>query len=95
MKIDLVTSPVPGTDLLFTVSGGVGVTEIRAFIDADLVYQHECADPPCHEMLHIPVHNSRSLLRITATDDAGNADDLVITLPDGGPGSPVPVYDEH
>lgn len=95
MNIDLITQPLPGTDLLFTVSGGSGATDIRVFIDADLVYQHECDDPPCHEMLKIPAYRSGSLLRVTATDDAGNSEDLVVTLPDGSPGSPVPIYEEH
>lgn len=95
MKIDLVTLPAPGTTLCFTVADGRGLTTIRVFIDADLVYQRECDDPPCHEMLNIPPSSAGSLLRITASDAAGNSQDLVYTLPSGQPGSPVPVYEEH
>ncbi|NRQ43138.1 hypothetical protein HRH59_11350 [Rheinheimera sp. YQF-2] len=64
--------PIAGKSFHFTVEGGVGITKIRVFVDSSLELQHDCDDPPCHEMTKIPPRTCGATLKIIATDSDGN-----------------------
>lgn len=71
MEIVIEQAPHVGQDFSFSIIGGIGNTKIEAFIDDILVFQNDCPDPPCHEMLKIPIGKKSSKLRIIAKDSLG------------------------
>ena len=38
------------------------------------MFQHDCDDPPCHEMIMIPPGTRGATLRVIATDSIGNTE---------------------
>jgi hypothetical protein len=71
MNIEALGEPNPGQTFNFTVRGGVGKVTIAAYInESQVVFQTECPDPPCHEMVFIPEYASGQLL-VVATDSSG------------------------
>ena len=52
-----------------------------------LVLQHDCDDPPCHEMAMIPPGTRGSTLRVIATDSVGNSQEIEYQITDSDAGS--------
>ena len=72
MDIEPKHPPMAGQSFHFSVAGGIGITRIEVFVDSSLVHQHDCDDPPCHEMAMIPPGTRGATLRVIATDSVGN-----------------------
>jgi len=72
VDIKSIQLPMAGQPFRFAVKGGVGKTEIRVFVDSKLVHQHDCDDPPCHELAMIPPGTRGATLKIIAIDSIGN-----------------------
>ena len=64
--------PYAGERFLFSVAGATGKTKIEVYIDSARVLEEECPDPPCHEIVRVPVGTRGSVLRILAKDSLGN-----------------------
>jgi hypothetical protein len=72
MVIENQDLPYAGKLFRFTVAGATGKTRIEAYIDTARVLERECPDPPCHEMVRVPVGTRGSVLRIVAKDLLGD-----------------------
>lgn len=82
MDIELRQLPMAGQALNFIVEGGIGITNINVYVDSMLVQQHDCDDPPCHEMVMIPSGTRGATLKIVATDSVGNSHRLEYQIVD-------------
>ena len=71
MEIDSGRLPVEGDQFGFTVVGGVGVTQIEVRLNGRSLFQGKCPDPPCHEMVHLPLGTGGAELVVTAADSGG------------------------
>ena len=87
MDIEARQLPMAGLPLNFSVDGGLGVCNIKVFVDSKLVHQHDCDDPPCHEMVMIPPGTRGATLRIIATDSVGNKEEFISQVGDTGSGA--------
>ncbi len=72
MIIENVGLPVAGKQFDFVIASAVGKTTIELYIDASLILEVDCPDPPCHESIIIPISTRGSMLRIVASDASGN-----------------------
>jgi hypothetical protein len=70
MEIDSGRLPVEGENFKFKVMG-VGVTQIEVWLNGRLIHQHKCPDPPCHEMIYVPLGTGAPELIIIAQDSSG------------------------
>ncbi|XUM23199.1 hypothetical protein ACRAVF_07295 [Bradyrhizobium oligotrophicum S58] len=73
MEIDSGRLPVEGDQFKFTVVGGIGMTQIEVRLNGRTIFQGKCPDPPCHEMIHIPLGTGGAELVVIAQDSGGNA----------------------
>jgi hypothetical protein len=71
MEIDSGRLPVEGENFNFKVIGGLGATEIEVRLNGRLIYQQKCPDPPCHEMVHVPLGTGGAELVVIAQDSSG------------------------
>jgi hypothetical protein len=74
--------PYAGQRFRFVVAGAIGRTTIEAYVDTRRVLEAECPDPPCHEVVLVPVSTRGSVLRLIATDSLGNRIERVFTIAD-------------
>jgi hypothetical protein len=72
--------PCAGEPFRFSVSGANGKMGVEAYIDSILVYEGECPDPPCHEIIDIPNDRINSVLRIIIWDMDGNTAEEEFTI---------------
>lgn len=86
MEIELKQLPIAGQTVNVSVDGGIGITSINVFVDSMLVLQHDCDDPPCHEMVEIPAGTRGSTLKIITTDSVGNSESAEYQISDFDPG---------
>lgn len=86
MDIESMQRPMAGEPFRFAVEGGVGITNIKVFVDSELVHQHDCDDPPCHELAMIPPGTRGATLRIIATDSIGNTKEYEFQVADSDAG---------
>lgn len=73
MEIDTKTLPMAGELFQFDIEEETGQIKVDVYLDSELLFQHDCDDPPCHEMLIIPEHAHGSTLEIRTLDAIGNA----------------------
>lgn len=66
----------------FEVSGGTGPTRMVAHIDRNQVLFKDCDDPPCHEMIFIPLDARGSKVRIMARDVEGHVEEKTFVVVD-------------
>jgi hypothetical protein len=85
MEIDSGRLPVEGQNFNFKVTGGLGVTQIEVRLKGRLIHQHKCPDPPCHEMVHVPLGTGGTELVVIAQDSSGNILErkFFVTKPEG------------
>lgn len=72
--------PYAGERFRFTVARATGKTRIVVYVDTAPILDEECPDPPCHEIVQIPVGTRGSVLRIVATDVSGNTTEREFTI---------------
>lgn len=87
MDIESRHPPMAGQSFNFTVEGGIGISNIKVYVDSKLVHQHDCDDPPCHEMAIIPPGTRGATLRIIAIDSVGNRKELEYQIADSDAGA--------
>jgi hypothetical protein len=74
MDIEGFNDPHAGELFHFVVTGGTRPTHIEVYIDRAQVLSKDCADPPCHEMIAIPVGAKGSEVLVIARDALGNVE---------------------
>lgn len=82
MKIENKGFPYAGKPFLFVVAEATGRTTIEAYVNMRRVLEAECPDPPCHEVVLVPVGTRGSVLRLIATDSLGNRIEREFTIAD-------------
>lgn len=87
MDIEARQPPMAGQSFNFSVDGGLGISNIKVFVDLKLVHQHDCDDPPCHEMVMIPPGTRGATLRIIAMDSVGNKKEFTSQVGDSESGA--------
>jgi hypothetical protein len=85
MKIEAAQAPFAGQFFHFTVLDVAGRTRIKVFVDALQIFDEDCPDPPCHEMVLIPPGTRSSLLRVVAQDLTGATVERKFTVADFSP----------
>ena len=71
MEIGHEDLPYSGESFRFTLSSTTHPVTIKAYVDSALILSEECPDPPCHEIIQIPIGTRGATLRLVATDRAG------------------------
>ena len=66
----------------FEVSGGTRPTRMEARIDRNQVLFKDCDDPPCHEMIFIPLDARGATVRVIARDMDGNVEEKTFRVVD-------------
>lgn len=87
MELNAQGLPMAGQSFYFNVEGGIGKTTINVFVDSKLILQHDCDDPPCHEMAMIPPGTRGATLRVIATDSVGNTQTFEYKVVDSDAGA--------
>lgn len=87
MDIEATQVPMAGDSFNFSVDGGLGSRNIKVFVDLNQIYEQDCDDPPCHEMVMIPPGTRGATLRIIATDSIGNKKEFTSQVGDSGSGA--------
>jgi hypothetical protein len=65
--------PHAGELFRFSVTGATGKTRINLYVNTTHIFEGECPDPPCHEIVGVPVGTGGSVLWIKAEDLHGNS----------------------
>jgi hypothetical protein len=89
MQLNILQSPYAGDVFRFEVLGGFGRVRIQVFVDQRKIFDEECADPPCHEELRLPVEASGALLRINAEDSRGDVAEEILPVEPSSDNTPV------
>jgi hypothetical protein len=82
VKIEPMSQAWAGEKFRFAVSGGSGTTRIQVFIGNATLLDTPCNDPPCYEMVMIPIKARGAEVLIVATDSAGNVEQLSLHVSD-------------
>ena len=89
MKVTYKDAPMENS--MFSVSADevAGSATFKAYIDGNLIWQHECPDPPCHEQIRIPpkIAGSTFLLEVA---DSREQQELTFFINDDGRGLAQP-----
>jgi hypothetical protein len=64
--------PAEGETFNFHVTGGHRPIQIEVRLKGHLIHQHKCPDPPCHEMVHVPLGAGGNELVVIAQDSSGD-----------------------
>jgi hypothetical protein len=87
MEITNEAHPHAGEKFHFSVSGGIGITRIEVHVDSTRIFEKDCADPPCHEMVQIPSGTKGAVLRIVVKDSAGKTSVMELTVAESQSGA--------
>jgi hypothetical protein len=84
MILEYEREPIVGEPFAVTARGFEGTARMRLFIGQRLLAEVECPDPPCHEVVLIPEGTKGRMLRVIATDQEGQEEELELTIRESG-----------
>ena len=71
MHYEIETEPIAGQKFSFIAHDVAKQAHFEFYINAKLVKESGCDDPPCHEFLDIHYTSAGSILRVRGVDDSG------------------------
>lgn len=80
MEIESAGLPIAGKIFRFTVIGGIGRTRIETYLGRTRLHADDCPDPPCHEMIQVPLDAMGATLRVVAKDAFGKTVEREFTV---------------
>ena len=80
MTLNYEDLPVAGHRCRVVADKFVGTVRLSVFIDDRQISQKECPDPPCHEVIEIPLGSEGRDLEVIAEDDTGHHERLKLRI---------------
>jgi hypothetical protein len=87
MIVDTDGMPYAGEPFAFTIRDAHERVTVQCYVDRHLVFNDECPDPPCHEVVTIPRGTRGSMLRIVATTARGARVEQELKIAEAGASS--------
>jgi hypothetical protein len=84
MILEYDREPIVGEPFRVTARGFAGTARIRLFLGQKVLADVECPDPPCHEVVTIPIGAKGMTLRVVATDQEGQEEEIRLTIRESG-----------
>jgi hypothetical protein len=72
---------------MFMVADVIGPVHLTVALASRVLLEHDCPDPPCHEVLRIPPNTQGQVLRIVAIDRWGHTEQQEFTVVEMTPGA--------
>ena len=71
-RIDVARQPMAGADNDLFVEAMAGPVHVRVLSEGQVLFSHDCKDPPCHERFLIPDSAAGKALHVHVTDSQGS-----------------------
>jgi hypothetical protein len=81
--------PVEGEPFRISAQEVAGSAKFKVYLNDEILWEHDCPDPPCHEQLMIPTNVAGSTLLVEVKDNR-EQHELVFFINDDGRGMPGP-----
>ncbi len=81
--------PVEGEPFRISAQEVAGSAKFKVYLNGEILWEHDCPDPPCHEQLMIPTNVAGSTLLVEVKDNR-EQHELVFFINDDGRGMPGP-----